>query len=93
MVIVTKVPGSVPAVRATKPAGPGGVSVRVKLSEELLEKGRVLGLDREDPQAALLLRNADIAPSNFAATSVAGFLPSPKEGPASFINGLNNTSQ
>jgi hypothetical protein len=63
----------------------------VEFCEKLREKGSVLSGDGEDTKAPKILRGADNVPGNLALATIARFLPSPKEGPTTFVNSLNDT--
>jgi hypothetical protein len=52
-----------------------------------------LRLDGEKAEPPKFVWGADIFPGNFAVPAMASFLSGPKEGPATFVNSLNDSSR
>jgi hypothetical protein len=85
---IAKVARRAPSIHAAKPASPRSSGVRVKFGEELGEKSRVLGTDRDHTEPPQLFRDAHLFPGHQALTPIASLFPSPKEGAAPFVNSL-----
>jgi hypothetical protein len=65
----------------------------VDFGEKLRKRGRVLGGEGYYTKPPEFFWDADIIPSHLALASIASFLSGPEEGPASFIDGFNDTGR